>query len=883
MVDRNLCKIYSAKKFMFLGWGMFILLISIFSCDSDKVDAFQHPGLLQFGLSADTTGIQGAQEVTKTVLSDLEPFLNTDLYRVEILQGEEDVVVSSFEHFIDMPDLVELERGNYKIRASKGELKPAAFDAPRFEGVSDFVIKENMTTKLDVICSLANARVTVAYTDSFKVVYPTYSLSIETSHTTEPFEFVQDEARPGWFQINTAGEDFKGILTVKPDTGEVKKYSVNIPSVKPKDNVNLTFNSTPNTRPDQGITVKITINNETEEKPVYVYIPDYMLPVDAALLEAHGFAHEDPIVLGAEDKVREANVKMYVPGTIENCKLSVWEDDGKSEEYDLAHLDDTDKSALIAKGFNLPEIWHKKQATLDFVPVIAKLPRIEKGNTNVKIYNYQLVVIDSLVNPHVSKPLTLTVKMIPDVAPKILLSDGFISSDPIQVTEGGTVHSGGIKRDPEYEATIQSSKELSVCLLKIKDAQGISKDYNLLEGISVKGVKYDLSGDVPYVNLKEAISVLELDDDNIKRYEYELTVKTEFEGTVYEDVKTFIVDLIPPKFEMSMNGDLDVNGDAFAKRAVLRAKAKTGSADKLSFQLFENGEWKDIPKSRMDGEMSVNEDVASVVVTGLQPEMKYQVRAKYGKHVSSEMTFTTEKELIDIPNGDMESWSNEMVFEKKQALWGGAKIYRYYPYLNSATAYWNTRNYKTTSEFGGYSTYYREYSGVQPLMDNGNTVARIATVGWGAENVLGSRLDYKTAGMLFIGTYDTSAKEELLGQDFTLRPSAFSFDYKFTKINDEAFKAYIKVWSGTTEIGYGEMISNVNQQDSYKEDTINVVYNENAYNKKATSITIVFLSSEALNPEIKTIYGDAGAFKGYYDTKHEGNVLMVDNVRFVYK
>ena len=883
MEDKNLYKIYSAKKMIFLVWSVLVLSILIFSCDSDKVGAFEHPGLLQFGLSADTTGIQGNQEITKAVLPDLEPFLNTDLYQIEILQGEEETVVSSFEHYEDMPDQVELERGNYKIRASLGELKPAAFDAPRFEGVSDFIIKENMPTKLDVTCSLANARVTVAYTDSFKVVYPTYTLSIKTSHTTEPLEFVQDEVRPGWFQVDAGGEDLKGILTVKPDTGEVKQYSVNIPSVKPKDNVRLTFNSTPNTRPDQGLTVKITINDETEEKPVYIYIPDYMLPVDAALLESHGFAHEDPIVLGNKDKVTEANVKMYVPGTIENCKLSIWEDDGKPMEYDLAHLNDVDKGVLTGKGFNLPDIWHKKQVLLDFVPVIEKLPRIEAGKTEVKVYNYQLIVTDSLVNPHVSNPLTLSVKMIPDVAPKILLSDGFISSDIIRVTEGGIVYNDGVKNDPEFNATIQSSKELSACLLKITDATGTMREYDLTTGTSIDGVKYDLSASIPFVNFKEAISALTLDDDNVKRYEYELTARTEFEGTTYEDVKTFIVDLVPPKFEMSMNGDTEVNGDAFAKRAVLRATTKTGSADKLSFQLYEDGQWKDIAKDRMDGEVSIKDDVASAVVTGLKPETQYRVRAKYGNHVSGEMTFTTEEEFIDIPNGDMESWSNEMVFEKKQALWGGAKIYRYYPYLNSTTAYWDTRNYKTTSEFGGYSTYYREYSGVQPLSDNSNTVARIATVGWGAENVLGSKLEYKTAGMLFIGTYDVSTMQELLGRNFAFRPSAFSFQYKFTNINDEAFKAYIKVWSGTTEIGYGEIISNVNRPDVYKEEIVNVVYNEDAYNKKATSITIVFLSSDALKPEVKTIYGDAGAFKGYYDTKHEGNVLMIDNVRFVYK
>ena len=645
MEDKNLYKIYSAKKMIFLVWSVLVLSILIFSCDSDKVGAFEHPGLLQFGLSADTTGIQGNQEITKAVLPDLEPFLNTDLYQIEILQGEEETVVSSFEHYEDMPDQVELERGNYKIRASMGELKPAAFEAPRFEGVSDFIIKENMTTKLDVTCSLANARVTVAYTDSFKVVYPTYTLSIKTSHTTEPLEFVQDEVRPGWFQVDAGGEDLKGILTGKPDTGEVKQDSVNSPSVKPKDNVRLTFNSTPNTRPDQGLTVKITINDETEEKPVYIYIPDYMLPVDAALLESHGFAHEDPIVLGNKDKVTEANVKMYVPGTIENCKLSIWEDDGKPMEYDLAHLNDVDKGVLTGKGFNLPDIWHKKQVLLDFVPVIEKLPRIEAGKTEVKVYNYQLIVTDSLVNPHVSNPLTLSVKMIPDVAPKILLSDGFISSDIIRVTEGGIVYNDGVKNDPEFNATIQSSKELSACLLKITDATGTMREYDLTTGTSIDGVKYDLSASIPFVNFKEAISALTLDDDNVKRYEYELTARTEFEGTTYEDVKTFIVDLVPPKFEMSMNGDTEVNGDAFAKRAVLRATTKTGSADKLLFQLYEDGQWKDIAKDRMDGEVSIKDDVASAVVTGLKPETQYRVRAKYGNHVSGEVTFTTEKEV----------------------------------------------------------------------------------------------------------------------------------------------------------------------------------------------------------------------------------------------
>ena len=886
MKDKNLCKMCSVGKVMFLIGSVFVLLISIFSCDSEKAGVFEHPGLLQFGLSADTAGIQGSQVLTKAVLPDLTPYLNTNLYKIEILQGEEETVVSSFEHYEDMPDLVELERGNYRIRASMGELKAAAFEAPRFEGVSDFIIKENMTTKLDVTCSLANARVTVAYTDSFKVVYPTYTLGIETSHTTEPFEFVQDEARSGWFQVNTEGEDLKGILTVKPDTGEVKQFTVTIPSVKPKDNVMLTFNSTPNTRPDQGLTVKVTINEETEEKPVYVYIPDYMLPVDAALLEAHGFAHADPIVLGASDVVTEANVKMYVPGTIENCKLSIWEDEGKAMEYDLAHLSDGEKMNLTAKGFNLPEIWHKKQVTLDFKPVVEKLPRIEEGKTEVKQYNYQLIVTDSLVNPHVSRPLTLSVKMIPDVAPKILFSDGFISSQVIRVTEGGIVYSDGIKNDSEFKATIKSSTTLSACMLKITDATGTSREYNLLAGESVAGVKYDLSASTPYVNLKELISALVLDDDNIKRYEYELTVRTEFDGSTYEDVKTFIVDLIPPKFEMSMNGDTEENGDAFAKRAVLRAKTTTGDAEKLSFQLYEDGQWKDLTKERIDGEVSIKEDVASAVVTGLKPETQYRVRAKYGKHISGEMTFTTEKEVYLPANiSGIEDWYSENG--------NGGKWKKWYPYNQGETnPAWNTLNPKTTSPNSKYA--YASSSGT--LQASGSDAvsgysALLQTIAWGsgvtaagsasAGNVNDHNVD---PGFLYLGKYNENPGYTLGdGYSFESKPYGVYFSYKYYPYkSDEQFTVEVVV-ANDDEI-LGRCIKTIGgRQEEFKMDEVIINYNWFKKLSKATHVYILVKSGEVVGSKSSNVnlVFDASIFSS--GSVHIGSKLYIDNIQLKYE
>lgn len=56
------------------------------------------------------------------------------------------------------------------------------------------------------------------------------------------------------------------------------------------------------------------------------------------------------------------------------------------------------------------------------------------------------------------------------------------------------------------------------------------REYDLTTGTSIDGVKYDLSASIPFVNFKEAISALTLDDDNVKRYEYELTAVRNLKG-----------------------------------------------------------------------------------------------------------------------------------------------------------------------------------------------------------------------------------------------------------------------------------------------------------------------------------------------------------------
>lgn len=747
-------------------------IVSLFACNSDRVGRFEHPGMLQMSVTADTSGINYNEPTTKAdISSDLKPLLNTDLYKVEILQGAENTVIQTFDHYKDMPDLVELERGDYKIRASMGELKPATFDSPCTEGTSDFIIKEDMTTKLNITCALINARVTVAYTDSFKMVYPTHKTEIETSHTTTPLEFSQRETRAGWFQVNAEGEELTCILSARQDTGAVKQFSVKIPAVKPKDDVRLTFNSSQENRPDRGLTVKITINQETIEKPVYIYVPDYMLPVKAVALDSEGFAHEDAISLsnGGEDK-DVAKVRIFAPGTIKYCWLTKVLDGQPVDKYDLATTQGAAKAIAGNEGLVLPEILKKKDITIDFTTMINKLPRNEESDKKVHTYDYILQVQDSLIKPHLSEPLTLRIKMIPNVAPQIHVG-GFTSGLLEKIVEGGVSDDDNTAKT--YTAKVISSEDISSCSLEVTNGNGQKTTHEastLNELANKTGVPYN--EDSKTFDFTNAASTLETPSATVSNASYVLNVSTLYDGTTYTASSKLNLSVAPPKFEMTMNGNAEWNGDAFAKRALLRAKATKGSKHKISgFEYKDGSSWELIEKPvTID-----SDDEAVLVFEGLTPQKIYSVRSVYGKHKSAEITFTTEA-IMQLPNVSakgIESWFSEPYGSGGRTIW--------YPWNkdDESTKGWETSNKESMESGNG-----NNYESAASVMQNGNATL-IRTIGKADKGAIGWTTTFniakQTVGTLYLGNNTEK------GIEFGSRPLKLSFDYIYTlKSNQES-------------------------------------------------------------------------------------------------
>lgn len=376
---------------------------------------------------------------------------------------------------------------------------------------------------------------------------------------------------------------------------------------------------------------------------------------------------------------------------------------------------------------------------------------------------------------------------------------------------------------------------------------------------------------------------------------FTVTTKDKFDQTGNE--VNFGVQVAPPVFEFV--GEVGA-GNVWAKRAVYDVKYISERETPVVECQGGDGVWRALETTRTAIESE--ENAYECVGKGLASNTEYAYRVRLGGHTLDAGRYRTEEEL-QVPNSGFEEWYEERLH--KASGTGGKDIYVFYPYGQSASSadrWWNTRNLTTTQKLTS-TWYYAMYPGTVPTakqdwmaMNHLNrfdgksfnlsgyrvNAMEIATIGWGKNNwsVFGHNADRKTAGVLYIGSYDVNTHTEQYGYAFNSRPLAVKFYYKFYSYNSEATKAYAEIKDKDgNRIGYGEL-KITDTADAYKEGGISLSYLQL---ERAASISIVFLSTDAENPATKDIQGSANAFSGYGDSRHIGSILTVDEVELIYE
>lgn len=396
---------------------IFILLavigVIVSGCSKDNASITTGEGTLSIRLVADDS----TQNVT-TRAEELLPEVSN--FAISILKNNE--VQYSWEKFNQYPDEVLFPIGQYTLEASYGQIHNEGFNMPYYAGTKDFSIEDDKETDVEVVCYLANVKVSATYTEAFKKYFSDYYIEAN-SNGNSAIKFVKDESRFCYFK--------PGKLTIilnvtKRDGGAQSTYqAIVLDNALPQHHYQFNFDVNAGSS-----TINVSFTDKTEQVTSTIDVSDGTMRTDPPFFVLHGFTSNEALDI-KEGKTSDIPISVYLNARsgIDECILSTSSasliSQGWPADIDLANLT-TDKLLLLQsfglqmKGF---ETNKDKIATIDFTNVI---PHLEYDNGTPS--SFRLVAKDKL------KKVNET-----DVILKVnSLSNQFAVATPATLNKGAT-------------------------------------------------------------------------------------------------------------------------------------------------------------------------------------------------------------------------------------------------------------------------------------------------------------------------------------------------------------------------------------------------------------------------------------------------------------
>ena len=193
-----------------------IALISLNSCEKDKLEfggGSSSDGEGQISLTRLSVEVSNSENIIARSSSvDLSSFI------VNIVNKANGKVANTWK-YSNLPEIITLPVGDYKVEIKSQEVKAAAWDEPYFYGSQDFsIVKNEITEVVNIICTLQNVKVTIKYSDALKAVLGNdVNVNVEVSGGGS-LDFAYNETRAGYFQF------VDGATLVATFTGTVDGY-----------------------------------------------------------------------------------------------------------------------------------------------------------------------------------------------------------------------------------------------------------------------------------------------------------------------------------------------------------------------------------------------------------------------------------------------------------------------------------------------------------------------------------------------------------------------------------------------------------------------------------------------------------------------------------
>lgn len=250
-----------------ISYIMMVMLASwtMISCNQEIIQNESH-GYLSVGLVADTS-----EEVVSKAGDSTEDLV----FALDVLNTSGSVVTSVDDHrTVTAENPIELMIGSYSLIARSGEKLNAAFDAPYYEGRSaeNFKITPNKTTTVDLTCSLANTKFTVAFPEDFGTVFTDYEVTV-TNGIGEKLTFSNKPEAGNVSEAGFASAAYFAVtgnltweLYLKNTEGGEYRATQTYTEVKAKQHYHLAFEMKDPESGEGGFIIKINLENSWDDE-----------------------------------------------------------------------------------------------------------------------------------------------------------------------------------------------------------------------------------------------------------------------------------------------------------------------------------------------------------------------------------------------------------------------------------------------------------------------------------------------------------------------------------------------------------------------------------------------------------------------------------------
>lgn len=817
-------KIMLTKAKLYGATAAVMATLSIAACSSDNSPATSDTGRIATSVQLDASAITSKGRANdQTAVSITASDLAISLTSAD----------GSYNQSWASPDLFpsdkEFKTGLYTLTATYGDGKSEGFDKPYYFGETQVRVVADQTTGASLTATLANAMVSVSYTDAFTGYMSDYSAEL----TGKSVFFSKEEDRPAY--VNP-GNVILNLNVTKPN-GKSATFSVANFTAAARHHYHITVDLNNGAAGDA--VLNVIFDDLLDEESLTIDLSDELFDAPAPSFTPAGIANGETIELIEGTNIeKQIYLNLIAKGGIRNVNLltnsAYLNAIGWPASADLVNATEAERAAMTQLGLVCRGIWNTpdKMAVIDFSGLPTRLQYVE-GSDNIT--GFTLSAVDNMSKTGDS--FSFYIKINPVVMNLSAISSPILGDRTVSIDLEYNGHDAA--RNIYFECLNERG---SISRMEVVEMTPAS-DGHYTVVLSTPDIISDIKMNAVYVNGRKSETL-----------------------TIVRNV---------PDFEISAD-----DNDVFAHTA--KATLTCSQADPA--MMTEHAKWAVAAENGNFTDIKATISGTEADLSGLTPGTKYTLRATIGNKTAT-VAMTTEADT-QLPNSNMDQWFRVAGKTKywwidypgngTDAVWGTMNL------LTTSVGDGNT------SMFNHKGTSYCAFSGTRNTTDvhSGTNAAIISTVGWGDNDANGSTSVGKgcknlTVGELYLGHYDSASKSAIYtGISHNSRPESMRFWYKYTYKNSTDYgtaEIQIKDASGNIIARASESLS---ATDTYTQVEMPLTYSMRA---KAANIVVIFKSSG--NPDCQTINTtnlSCPSFGNLSDGRFTGSELYIDDIELIY-